>query len=268
MKRFLQGSNWLIGALILTMPISLIYFLGSQMAYSQVQNRYEVYAEIPEYTSITELQSLEDGQAVMLRGKIAVPTEEQLLAAASQSTAIGPESQLFIFQERPLDGREVRFREGFPLIFPEFTLTLLDGDILIAPRPNSEYTISHELHRTTWDDREFTGFQAGDTITVQGLWRAETDSQSIPLRLEVTGISGIEKAALLAEVQAALKQVSQGRLWLGLLTLVSMILLVAELIRRRKRQPPNQKSDHDNPEREKEWQPPIETVPTTRVPTT
>ena len=73
MKALLRRGGWLTGMLILSMPMFLIFFLGSQMAYGEVQRRYETYAIIPEYTSVTQMQALTAGATVLLRGRIAKP---------------------------------------------------------------------------------------------------------------------------------------------------------------------------------------------------
>ncbi len=232
-------NNWLTGLLILSMPISLIYFLGSQMAYGQVQRRFDAYAQIPEYTALAELASHEANDVVMLRGQLVESVNSHAdvshsdVSHADVSHAEGP---LLLYQERPLDGREVRYREEFKLIFPELALELTDGTIPIQPSEDAEQAISHETRRIAVDDREFTGFQAGDIISFQGNWQPARDTGSAPMLVDVTGISGVGKAVLLDDVQLALQKVSQARNALGLLTLVSILLLAVQLYHRKKNQ--------------------------------
>lgn len=264
MKALLRRGGWLTGMLILSMPMFLIFFLGSQMAYGEVQRRYETYASIPEYTSVTQMQALTAGATVLLRGRIAKPgVLESLPPSQAPAAATGP---LLIYQERPLDGREVRYLEEFPLVLPAFALTLADGTIGVQPSQESERAIAHEVHRITRVDREFTGFQVGDTITVQGQWQPATADQAQPLVVNVTGIAGVEKAVLLAEVQAALQQVRRARDGLGLLTLVSIMFLVIQLYRQRKNPPPAHQEGQPGTTQEESpaWHPPTtEAVPTT-----
>ncbi|MEZ4713084.1 MAG: hypothetical protein R3A44_38195 [Caldilineaceae bacterium] len=219
----MRKVNWLTGALILTMPISLIFYLGVQMAYGQVQRRYESYAATPQIGSVTALLAQPVGETVLLRGEIA--------ASASSAGATAP---LLIFQERPRDGREVRYLEEFSLNLPEFALRLSDGVVTIQPSAENAAAISHELHSTPMDDRTFTGFQVGDVVTVQGKWQPAPDAQSAPRLIDVTGVSGADEATLLAEVQAGMQKVRLARDGLGLLTLASIVLLVVQLYLQRK----------------------------------
>ncbi|MCE7989459.1 MAG: hypothetical protein DYG89_50550 [Caldilinea sp. CFX5] len=235
MKALLRRGDWLTGLLILSMPITLVFFLGSQMAYGQVQRQFVSYAALPEYTSLAEVQALPAGATILLRGQIADPaTVTSLLPEAAP---VAPTEPLLVYQERPLDGREVRYLEEFPLIFPALALTLADGVVGVQPSQEGAPTISHELQRITVDDRAFTGFQVGDTITVQGKWQPAAE-QSLPLLVEVTGIAGVAKAALQTEVQAALQKVKLVRDGLGLLALAGMVLLGIRLYRYRRNPPP------------------------------
>lgn len=236
MKALLRSGDWLTGLLILSMPIALVFFLGSQMAYGQVQRQFAAYAAQPEYTDLAALQTLPAGTTILLRGQIADPaTVTSLLPDATTTEPAGP---LLVYQERPLDGREVRYLEEFPLIFPALALTLADGPVVVQPSQENPPTISHELQRVTVADRAFTGFQMGDTITVQGQWQPATPDQPLPFLAEVTGIAGVAKATLQAEVQAALQKVRLARDGLGLLTLAGIVLLVIRLYRYRRNPPP------------------------------
>ena len=250
----MRKINWLTGALILTMPISLIFFLGSQMAYGQVQRRYETYAAVPQISSVAALQAQPVGETVLLRGAIASSATATNSATDSASASAGP---LLIYQERPRDGREVRYLEEFPLVLPPFTLHLSDGDVNIQPSAENAAAISHELHSTAIDDREFTGFQVGDVVTVQGKWQL-ADGQAIPQLVEVTGVSGTDEAALLAEVQAGMQMVRLARDGLGLLTLISIALLAMQLYRQRQSASTGRA---DKQEETDEWRQTTETAP-------
>ena len=118
-------NSWLTGMLLFLVPILLIFFLGSQMAYSQVKGQFEPYQHIPEVSNLSALAGLPAGQVVMLRGQISEATPRQELDEVA--------SDLIIFQVRPADGREVRFQEEFPLVFPEFVMELPDGIVAILP---------------------------------------------------------------------------------------------------------------------------------------
>lgn len=259
MKKLLSGSKGLMGLLILSMPISLVFFLGSQMAYGQVQRRYTTYVALSEYTQLAELQALPAGTTILLRGDLAGP----VAGSITTNSAAGP---LLIYQERPLAGREVRYLEEFPLVLPPLALTLPDGALVIEPSQESERTISHELHRLTVADREFTGFQAGDTITVQGKWHPATADQVRPRLGDVTGVAGVSKAVLQAEVQRALQKVRLARDGLGLLTLISIVLLVWQVYRQRQHPAVTATAEQTTAttEETQQWHPPTtETVPTT-----
>jgi len=242
MSKLIRNSNWGAGLIIFFMPVLLIFFLGSQMAYGQVKSRFEVYQTIPELTLLTELEKVPAGQVVMLRGRISPISPDP-----STNTVA---SDLIIFQERPADGREVRFQEEFPLVFPEFIMGLPDGPVVVSPSQSRERVIQHELHTVTAGDRKRTGFRPGDVVTIQGQWQPGSQ----PVLVDVTGISGGDKASLMEEWQSAFKQVSWVRNGLGLLSLLSIILLVIQL-RRTKTQP--------EVNGEQEWHPvTTETVPT------
>lgn len=217
MLKFIKQSNWFTGILIFFMPVTLIIFLGSQMAYSQVKGKFEAYQNIPEITTLAELETMPADQLVMLRGRIseATPLHNGMLAP-----------DLIIYQERPANGREVRYQEEFPLIFPEFVLDLPDGTLTIIPSSTREHVIQNELHTVTDGDRQYTGFVIGDVVTVQGQW------QSFALN-EVTGITSVHKQDLMSEWEVAFQKVGWVRDGSGLLTLLSIILLVLQLRRAR-----------------------------------
>lgn len=225
MGKLVGKINWVTGLLIFSMPIMLVFFLGSQMAYSQVKSQFESYQTIPEVTRLADLQNVQAGQVVMLRGQITGP-------------AVGPGgSDLLVFQQRPAEGREVRFGEEFPLVFPEFSLQLSDGVIKISPSLTRERIIQHELHTVNSGEDRYTGFRPGDTVTVQGEWRPETLTLD-----DTTGITGADKSSLMAEWQDAFQKVGWVRNVLGLLTLLGLFLLVVRL-RQAKTIPPSVESD-------------------------
>lgn len=235
MVKLIKQSNWLTGSMIFFMPILLIFFLGSQMAVGQVRSKFEAYQRIPEITSLSELESIPAGQVVMLRGRMA----EAIVPAAS------PMQELVVFQERPADGREVRYREEFPLEFPELGLDLPDGTVMILPSQTRERVIQNELHQVRQGDRDYTGFRVGDLVTVQGEWQPAGG----PTLIDVTGISGSDKQSLMAGWQDAFRKVSWARNGFGLLTAVSLILLVIQLRRRRGRSsPPSEEEAWPTPE--------------------
>ena len=163
MFKLIRHSNWFTGAMIFFMPVLLIFFLASQMAYGQVKGKFEAYQAIPELTRLSALANLPAGQVVMLRGAISPANQDH-----SQDPAA---PDLIIFRERPAEGREVRFQEEFPLVFPEFVLDLPDGPVVISPSQTRERVIHHEIHTVTIGDRQRTGFRPGDMVTVQGEWR-------------------------------------------------------------------------------------------------
>jgi hypothetical protein len=238
MQKFMRVNGWLGGLLIFSMPILLFFFLGTQMAYSQVNSRFEVYQTIPEITRLADLADLPAGQIVMLRGQIA------------ESNPVGHPSGLLIFQERPTNGREVRFREEFNLIFPPFTMQLPDGVVTISPSQNYDRIIQHEIHSVADGDLTRTGFKPGDTVTIQGQWQPTAATLA-----EVTGITGADKAGLMAEWQDAFQKVAWARNILGFFTLLGIILLVSQIRRSR--------ASHPTEEDESAWTTPTtETAPT------
>lgn len=208
MVKLVGRINWVTGLLIFSMPVMLVFFLGSQMAYGEVKSQFETYQNIPEMTRLADLQTIQAGQVVMLRGQIAGSAGADLL----------------IFQQRPAEGREVRFGEEFSLVFPGFNLQLPDGMIKISPSLTRERIIQHELHTVISGEDKLTGFRPGDTVTVQGEWQPE----SLTLN-ETTGITGADKSSLMAEWQDAFQKVGWIRDGLGFLTLLGLILLVVRL---------------------------------------
>jgi hypothetical protein len=221
------------------MPILLIFFLGSQMAYGQVKGKYTAYQNIPEITRVSELAALPAGQIVMLKGRIAKES-----CQSTSLAACGSDQNLLIFRERPAGDREVRFREEFGQFFPEFIITLADGSVAIRPNLTQEPIIQHELHGVSDGDREQTGFRVGDLVTVQGQWQP---GEALTL-IEVTGITGADKTGLMLEWQAAFQKVTWARNGLGLLTLASLILLIVQLRRTKVDEKPDQ-------DQEEEWPP-------------
>ncbi|ETW94804.1 MAG: hypothetical protein ETSY1_33275 [Candidatus Entotheonella factor] len=194
---------------MLAMPLVWIAFLGTQMALQQVERKSATYREMPEISRVAVLQDLPPNTSVMLRGRIAAP-------AVSDG--------LIVYQERPAEGREVRFREVFEAHFPAIELALSDGRVRVIPRPESDYIIRHAHHTVTIGDRQRSGFRPGDVVTVQGLWQPER----LPVLTEATGMTGIDKASLLAEWQRAIRNVT----WVSRLTGVLSILGLGIIILR------------------------------------
>jgi len=210
-------NNWLAGLLIFFMPVLLIIFLGSQMAYSQVKAQFDAYQNIPEVTSLSELTNLPAGQPVILRGQISADTPGH-----SQNV----DTELIIYQERPADGRAVRYREEFELVFPAFVMELSDGPVNILPSLTRERVIQEELHTVTVGDRQHTGFRMGDTVSVQGNW-APTQA-SAPTLNDVTGITSASKQRLITTWQSDFQKVAWARNGFGLFSLLGIILLVIQ----------------------------------------
>lgn len=213
-----KKQGWLAGSLIFFMPVTLILFLGSQAAYSQGKGRFETYLAIPEISTYADLSTLSADEVVILSGEISAES----LAGNSQPS----QSSLLIFQERPADGREVRFREEFPLTFPAFMLNLPDGQVPIIPSDSDDHVIQAELHTVPAGDRVHTGFQVGDKIYVQGKWQPDP-----PALLDVTGVTSVSQANLIPEWQQAFRYVAWARNGLGVLSVVSIIALVIHLRR-------------------------------------
>jgi hypothetical protein len=156
---------------------------------------------------------------------------------------------LIVFKEKPAAGREVRFKEEFPQYFPQFRLELGDGLVLIQPSLIQEPVIQHERHIIPSGDREYSGFRAGDLVTVQGKWQpGET-----PLLREVSGLSSLDKGSLMQEWQVAFRQVAWARNGLGLLSLLSLGLLWLRL---------RQAKRYQSGETEAWTNPTTETIPT------
>jgi hypothetical protein len=234
-------GNWLAGALIFFMPVLFIFFLGSQMAYSQVKGQFEAYQAIPEVTRLSELAMLPANQVVMLRG--------QMMAAScvpAKASACDHGSDLLIFRERPAEGREVRYQEEFQQLFPEVGLELADGAVVIQPSLTRERIIQHEPHVVSAGDRQYTGFRSGDRVTVQGQWQPGQP----PVLVEVTGITSVDKTQLMLEWQAAFQKVGWARNGLGGLTLLGVVLLIAQWHRTK-----DKANSKDEEIEEETWQP-------------
>ena len=230
MLKIINKSNWLTAVMIFLMPVLLVFFLGSQLAYSQAKSKFESYQNIPEVTRLAELEASPDGQIVMVRGRISEATPKHHL--------VQQDPNLIIYQERPADGREVRYREEFNLIFPEFVMDLTGGTITIVPSQTHERVIQHELHRILDGDYEYTGFRIGDTVTVQGQWQPQTGIA--PTLNDVTGITSADKQRFMSDWQDAFQKVSWARNGLGLLTLAGIILLAVQIRRTKSRTKPEE----------------------------
>lgn len=212
-SNFFRRFGTLTSLFIFAMPIFWIMFLGGMMARGQVKGEFTTYQAIQEYTRLNTLNSVPQDQVVMLRGKI--------VDGPSPDYANG----LIIFQERPLNGRELRFQEEFPLVFPPITLALADGTIQIEAAEGR--VIAHETQRVEDKarDREYTGFRAGDEVTVQGKWQAQAKLK------EATGITSQSRAAIMAEGQYALDRLDTICTVLGVLSVIPLVLLVVQLLR-------------------------------------
>jgi hypothetical protein len=201
-----KQTGWFAGALIVLMPVLVIFLLGVQVAHGQVRARLEVYQAIPEIETLADLQVVEPKQIIIVHGQLA-PLENR------------QPNDLLVFQERPTDGREVRFQEEFPLVFPALTITLPDGELSIEPGEAEERTIQGELHSFPLGDRTLTGFRAGDAVNIQGRWEP-------PILSEASNITSIRHSAVIAELESRLAIVAWVRNGLGLITLVSVVLFV------------------------------------------
>lgn len=241
MIKIIRNSGWITGTLIFFMPILLIFFLASQAGYSQVKSRFEEYRQIPEITSLAALQEQPNDEVLMLRGQIAPET--------CQPTPCAPDD-LIVYRERPAEGREVRFREEFDDIFYGFVMSLSDGgSVIIVPHGEYEPIILEELHAIPAGDYLLTGFQVGDTVTVQGKWSSE--ASDVSALIDVTGITGGDKQSLIADWEQSFQQVSWARNILGALTGLGIIFLIIQLRRSRR---------NNNHEETEEWHPPTTTT--------
>lgn len=210
-----RSRQGLDSVLMIAVPLIFIVFLGSQMALQQVVRKSATYMDMPEITQVAVLKSLPPNTDVMLRGRlVAVVTD-----------APDPEANdLIVYQERPADGREVRFREVFNQHFPTIEMALSDGRVRMIPRPESAYVIQHARHVVTMGDRQRSGFRLGDVVTVQGRWQPE--QAALPVVTGVTGMTGIDKAALLSEWQLAIHDVKRVSLLAGLLSIWGIVMLI------------------------------------------
>ena len=227
MGKRLGWQGWLTMIVIILMPILLTFYLGTQMGYRQVADSIEAYRQIPEITKLVDLTTLPAGEIVMLHGQIST-------AALSPNM---PESDLIIYQERPAEGREVRFQEEFSLIFSDFNLVLSDGSLAAIPSQTRELTIQHELHQQPIGDRVRTGFQAGDMVTVQGQWQPDP----VPALVDVTGVTGGDRATLLTEWETAMRQTRLMRDTLGSLSVLAIVIFIGQM--RRLRQTANKEEE-------------------------
>ncbi|MCB0211432.1 MAG: hypothetical protein KDJ52_18985 [Anaerolineae bacterium] len=240
MIKIIRNSGWLTGTLIFFMPVLLIFFLTSQMGYSQVNGKFKEYQQIPEITALSALREQPAKTVVMLRGQIAAETCQPTPCAADD---------LIVYRERPAEGREVRYQEEFGVFFPAFVMALSDGNVMIVPSTDRELIIQQEPHAVPNGDYLLTGFQVGDTVTVQGEWSAE--SSGVPALIDVTGITCGDKQTLMRDWESAFQKVSWARDVLGVLTGLGIILLIIQLRRSRR--------DNHNEETE-EWHPPTTTT--------
>lgn len=219
----LRRVGWFTGLLMFSMPVLLITFLGFMMARGQVKSEFDHYQAIQEYTSLSALSAAPAESVVMVRGRIA--------EGPSPDWADG----LVIFQERPLAGRELRYDEEFPLVFPEFTLQLSDGALLIEP--GDAQVISHETARVAdaVQKREYTGFRLGDEVTVQGNWQGIVAGTQAMLP-NASGITSLDRAGVIADGQDAFHQLDIYAMVLGILSLLALVLLIMQLWRNREQE--------------------------------
>lgn len=218
-SNFTRRFGTLTSLFIFAMPVFLIMFLGGMMARGQVKGEFTTYQAIQEYANLNALKAVPQNQIVMLRGRI--------VDGLSPAYANG----LIVFQERPLNGRELRFQEEFPFVFPPITLALADGTVRVEAAEGR--VIAHESQRVEDKarDREYTGFRKGDEVTVQGKWQASANGQA-QLK-EATGITSQSRASIMAEGQYAFDRLDTICTVLGILSLVPLVLLVVQLVRMR-----------------------------------
>ena len=72
-----------------------------------------------------------------------------------------------------------------------------------------------------------SGLRPGDMVTVQGRW--QPDQAGVPVLAGVTGITGIDKAALLSEWCIAIRSVKWVSCLAGLLSVLGMVMLILRL---------------------------------------
>ncbi|PON16932.1 hypothetical protein C2W62_15880 [Candidatus Entotheonella serta] len=202
-----RSRQGLIVVLMIAMPLIVLVFLGSQMALQQVVSKSATYQDMPEITEVASLRHLPPNTRVMLRG--------QLVSGAGSA-----DHDLLVYQERPADGREVRFREVFEPHFPVMNIALSDGLVRIVPRPESTYVIRRPHHVATVGDRQRIGFRRGDVVTVQGKW--QPDQAGLPTLTDATGIMGMDKASLFSDWQRAICNVTWVSRLAGLLSVLGM----------------------------------------------
>jgi hypothetical protein len=214
-----QSRKW-NSLFMIGLPLIFMVFLGSQMALRQVSRKSAVYQEIPEITQAAALRRLPSGTKVMLRGRLV-----RDVCLASTCGTDSPEPNLIVYQERPADGRAVRFQEVFDQHFPAMELAMSDGRVQIVPRPESAYIMQHAPHVVATGDRQRIGFRPGDMVTVQGRWQPN-QAAALPMLTDVTGIMGIDRAALFAAWHSAVRQVTWVSYITGLLSVAGLLTLV------------------------------------------
>jgi hypothetical protein len=212
LERLRKGLS---SVLMMAMPLLFMVFLGSQMALKQVGHKLASYRDMPEITAISVLKRLPPDTEVLLRGR--------LLSAVTDVPELEAKN-LIVYQEHPANGREVRFQEVFNPFFPALEIALSDGRVRMTPLPESANVIQHPHHSVTIGDRQRSGFRRGDLVTVQGRW--QRDRVAMPVVTGVTGISGIDKASLLSEWQAAICNVKRVSFLAGLLSALGLVRLI------------------------------------------
>ncbi len=226
MKIMMSQWHRTTGFWVMTTPLLLIVFLGTQMATRQVSRRFETYRAIPEITHLATLTRLPPTQLIMLRGRIS-PASCQVSACDTDPTT----DDLIIYREGPAEGRELRFRESFGQHFSSMVLDLPDGSVHISPSLTRTHILQAVRHTVTDGDRQRHGFRLGDEVTVQGQW--QPTSTQPPILSEVTGVTGLAKTELLQDWQSALRKVRWASLVSGLLTGFGALTVATRTVRQR-----------------------------------
>ncbi len=216
-----EKGNLTTWVLLLIMPLLIIGWAGIKMAQAQVRSQFDHFTSIVEYNDLSSLQTAAPDATVMVRGRI--------IDAEPVDWAGG----LVVFQERPLDGRELRYGETFPYTFPQLTLSLDDGNVVVQPDPNGENVVTDALHSVRDENadvmREFTGFRNGDLVTIQGHWDA-ADGRIV----DATGITGLDQQAYTADWQKNFERFNTAGTLMGTITLLTIGLFAIQVWRARK----------------------------------
>ncbi len=226
-----RGILSIINALMwFAFPVLLIMLLGTFQAQGSVFAGHEKYKDAPYVTSIAELEEIEDGTLVLVRGVISMNNPPYL------EDMVDPE--MIVFWEVPANGQKPTPEQADAKVFPDLNLTLEDGDVRLLVDPEG-VVIEEEPASVRNGDNNRVGFRRLDTGMVSGeVQRMDGDV----VVAEVTGITGETHAEFLDRLESPVGYFKAFQRIVAVLTVLSGIWFGVLVARTRRAEP-----DEDEP---------------------